>query len=155
MFSYLICISMRLTTYTDYALRVLMHVALNDGKRVRVEEIATSFGISRNHLTKVVHQLSTSGYLATVQGRNGGMTLARPTDQINVAEVVRDFESDFTLVECFETEESTCPIDRSCVLKEALAEAVEAFMERLSAITLSDLVRPRKPLIRSLEIQTS
>ena len=99
---------MKLTTYTDYALRVLMYVGLRDGELVRIADIATSYGISRNHLTKVVHQLGTRGYLATVQGRGGGIRLARPADAITVGAVVRDFEEGFALVPCLLMDDA-CP----------------------------------------------
>ena len=82
---------MRLSKYTDYALRVLMHVALKDDELVQVADIAKSFGISRNHLTKVVHNLGAHGYLSTVQGRNGGVRLACPAREIKVGQVVRKF----------------------------------------------------------------
>lgn len=146
---------MRLTTYTDYALRVLMHVALNDGERVRIREIAASFGISHNHLTKVVHNLGAAGYLTTVQGRNGGVTLGRPADDITVGEIVRAFEPDLRLVDCFEPKSVTCCIEGACVLKRTLADATGAFFERLDAVTLTDLVRPRARLRRSLQLPRS
>ncbi len=137
---------MRLTTYTDYALRVLMHVALKDGELVRVADVAKSFDISRNHLTKVVHNLGAQGYLSTVQGRNGGVRLACAATEINVGQVVRDFEPDLTLVECFDSETSGCRIQPACVLKQALKDAESAFMHHLNQVTLSDIVRPRRRL---------
>ncbi len=143
---------MRLTAYTDYALRVLMHVALRDGERVRIVEIAASFGISHNHLTKVVHNLATLGCLITVQGRNGGMRLARPPAEITVGQIVRAFEPDFRLVECFAPETSQCVIQPACVLKGVYQRAVDTFLHELDQVTLADLLRPRSKLTSLLEL---
>lgn len=140
---------MRLTTQTDYALRVLMHAALADTELDRIDAVARDFGISRNHLSKVVHNLSANGYLHTVQGRNGGFRLARSADEISVGGVVRDFEPDFNLVECFDSSTSQCAIQRNCVLAGELDKALGAFLESLDGVTLGDLVRPR----RSLRVQ--
>lgn len=146
---------MQLTTYTDYALRVLMHVALNQGGLVRIGEIAASFGISHNHLTKVVHNLGTAGYLTTVQGRNGGIRLGRPANKITVGEVVRAFEPDFRLVECFEPKTSDCRIRRACVLKDVFKDATDAFFEQLDTVTLAQLIAPRRRLETLLDIRPS
>lgn len=137
---------MKLTTYTDYAIRVLIHVALKNGELVRIDDVAESFGISRNHLSKVVHNLGAKGYLKTVQGRNGGFQLAGNVADINVGQVVRDFEPDFNLVECFESSTSKCCIQPSCVLAVALDDALAAFLSRLDETTLADLVQPRQKL---------
>lgn len=137
---------MRLTTYTDYALRVLIHVGLKDGELVRIADIATAFGVSRNHLTKVVHNLGVFGYLRTVQGRNGGLRLAQPADRIAVGMLVRAFEPDFRLVECFDPESSQCCIESVCVLNRELQGATDAFLERLDQVTLADLLHPRRNL---------
>lgn len=137
---------MRLTTYTDYALRVLMYVALKSGELVRIDEVAASFRISRNHLSKVVHNLGSKGYLRTVQGRNGGFQLACDASDITVGQVVRDFEPDFNLVECFDSTQSRCRIQPSCVLAGELDEALSAFLGRLDSATLRDLVAPRQKL---------
>ncbi len=134
---------MRLTTYTDHALRVLMYVGLKSGELVRIDEVATSFGISRNHLSKIVHKLGSNGYLLTVQGRNGGFQLAHDAADICVGQVVRDFEPDFNLVECFDSSTSKCRIEPSCVLAGELNAALSAFLERLNGVTLRDLIQPR------------
>ena len=143
---------MRLTTYTDYALRVLMYVALKSGDLVRIDEVAASFGISRNHLSKIVHHLGSRGYVRTVQGRNGGFQLARDAAEITVGQVVRDFEPDFNLVECFDSTRSKCRIQPSCVLAGELDDALSAFLGRLDSVTLRDLVAPRHKLQSSLGI---
>jgi len=144
-----------LTTYTDYALRVLMHAALHAGERVRIDEVARDFAISRNHLSKVVHHLGAKGYLQTVQGRGGGFQLARPAAEITVGQVVRDFEPDFSLVECFDAPGSQCRIQKSCVLAGELGAALDAFLARLDRVSLSDLVRPRQSLRAQLRSRGS
>ncbi|MGA8206395.1 MAG: Rrf2 family transcriptional regulator [Woeseiaceae bacterium] len=143
---------MRLTTYTDYALRTLMYVALRDGELTRIDEVAANYGISRNHLSKVVHNLGAKGYLQTVQGRNGGFRLARDAAEISVGRVVRDFEPDFELVECFEPAVSRCRIQPHCVLAGELGSALDAFLGRLDAVSLRDLVIPRVELRRTLSL---
>ncbi|MGD8313082.1 MAG: Rrf2 family transcriptional regulator [Gammaproteobacteria bacterium] len=137
---------MRLTTQTDYALRVLMHAALTGTVLDRIDAVAEDFGISRNHLSKVVHNLSARGYLQTVQGRNGGFRLASSPDEISIGGVIRDFEPDFDLVECFDSATSQCCIQRNCVLAGELDKALGAFLDSLDGVTLTDLVRPRRGL---------
>lgn len=137
---------MRLTVYTDYALRVLMQAALKRDELLRVAEIAESFGISRNHLSKVVHQLGVLGYLDTVRGRNGGIRLARAASEITVGQIVREFEPDFALVECFDPGTSSCRIQPRCKLKDTLHDAVAAFFGELDDVTLATLVEPRSGL---------
>lgn len=141
---------MKLTTHTDYALRVLIQVGLLEGKLVRIAEIAESFAISHNHLMKVVQRLAGLGYLETVQGRHGGVRLALPADSITVGEIVRELEADIPIVECFDDDHSRCRIRGACVLRGALASAEEAFFESLDAVTLADLLEPRRQLIRLL-----
>lgn len=143
---------MRLTRYTDYALRVLMQVGLNDGRLVRIAEIAERFEISRNHLTKIVHQLGVRGYLETVQGRHGGIRLARCPEAIVIGDVVRDFEEGFDLVECFNADRCDCRIQPACVLKGTLDEALDAFLGVLDNTTLADLLVPRRRLRALLAI---
>lgn len=144
---------MKLTRHTDYALRVLMQVGLNDGDLVRITDIAESFGISRNHLTKIVHQLGAGGYLETLQGRRGGVRLARSPDQILIGEVVRDFEEGLELVECFDPDRCACRIAPACVLKVRLNDALEAFLEVLDRTTLADLLKTRRRLRTLLTVQ--
>lgn len=141
---------MRLTTQTDYALRVLMHAALADTELDRIDAVAKDFNISRNHLSKVVHNLSAYGYLQTVRGRNGGFRLAMSPDEISVGQVIRDFEPDFDLVECFDSTTSQCCIQRNCVLARELDKALDAFLVSLDGVTLGDLVRPRRSLMVQL-----
>ena len=129
---------MRITSYTDYSLRVLIYLALNGGQRCTVREIAEAYGISRNHLTKVVHQLQRHGYIHTTRGKRGGLTLARPPAGINVGAVVRDMEPDTALVECFGPD-GRCVITPHCHLKSILYDAQQAFQAVLDGYTLADI----------------
>ena len=135
--------TMRLTTYTDYTLRVLMYLTLKyeSGELVTIDQIATAYAISRNHLTKIVHEMSVQGLLETTRGRSGGMRLARPPEKISIGEIVRWAEDDFALVECHTTgQESSCAIYKACNLKKGFRRALEAFMRELDAMTLKDAV---------------
>lgn len=129
---------MRLTRYTDYALRVLLYTGAAEGT-VTISRISEAFDISKDHLRKVVHSLAQYGYLHTSQGRNGGITLAMPPNSINIKEVVLKFEST-TLVECFDSETNTCAIDGKCGLKGALFLAQKSFLEVLDQYYLSDFI---------------
>ena len=144
---------MRLTNFSDYALRVLMYAASQGDRLITIEETADIYGISRAHLMKVVNQLTRAGYLKAVRGRSGGLTLARSPNRINVGEVLRATEPDFALVECF-TPDNRCVITSRCRLRGALKEALGAFAETLDRYTLADLLltpikpparRPRRP----------
>lgn len=130
---------MRLTSYTDYGLRVLLYAGAAD-ETVTIARISEAFGISRDHLRKVVHKLAQQGYLATTQGRAGGIRLAIPPEQINIREVVEIMEPSI-LVECFDHGTSTCPIDGMCDLKHLLQQAQQNFLETLGRYHLSDLIR--------------
>ena len=145
---------MRLTTYTDYALRLLMYVAVKDGGLATISEVAAGYGISRNHLMKVAHQLGVAGYVETVRGRSGGLRLAKPAKAIGLGDVVRDTEQDMALVPCFDSADKSCTIRTCCVLRRALQQASVAFLEELDGYTLADLVKPRGPLRAVLAIET-
>lgn len=133
---------MRLTSFTDYALRLLIYAAGHPQGRVTIEEAANYFGISRGHLKKVAMALSHGGFIASTKGRNGGLSLALPADQIGLAEVVMATEPDFALFECFLTG-NACRISRPCRLPNFANEALEAFIAVLRKYTLADvLVRP-------------
>lgn len=137
---------MRLTTFSDYAFRVLIYLGSTPGLAT-IADIANAYGISENHLMKVVHQLSRLGYIETVRGKGGGMRLARPPREIRVGEVLRATEDGFDLVECMGEGESDCRIVRACVLKGALGEAIAAFLGTLDRYTLADLVRPSVAMV--------
>jgi Rrf2 family nitric oxide-sensitive transcriptional repressor len=136
---------MRLTLHTDFALRVLIHVGVNDGKLTTINDIAQSFGISKPHLMKVVNCLSQRGYLDTVRGRNGGIRLMREPRHINIGQVVRDTEDQLDVIGCLESK-GYCPIQRVCVLRGALRDATQAFLGVLDTYTLADLIKPHQAL---------
>ena len=136
---------MRLKSYTDYALRVLMHLAARPDRLASISEIARTYRISHNHLTKVVHDLRKEGYLDAVRGRSGGIRLARPATAISVGEIVRHTEAGFDLVDC-----ASCVIAPACALTAALHEARSAFMAVLDGYSLADLVEDRKRGLREL-----
>lgn len=144
---------MRLTRYSDYSLRVLMYLAVRPEHRATIDEISAAYGISRAHLTKVVHDLGRAGLLETVRGRGGGLRLARTPEEIAVGDVVRRTEERMDLVECFDPATSQCRIESACGLRGALGEALDAFLAALDRYTLADLVaRRRKPLRRLLAV---
>ena len=143
---------MRLTVYTDYALRMLMYLALRKDQLATIAEIAESYDISRNHLMKVAHQLGVAGFVETVRGRGGGLRLAKPVASIGLGDVVRDTEPDMAIVSCFEPVDAPCAIQPCCVLKRALAKARDAFLDVLDGYTLGDLVEPRTRLASLLGI---
>lgn len=143
---------MRLTLYTDYSLRVLMYVGVKGGPAT-ISELAASYGISRNHLMKIIHRLGQLGYLETARGRGGGLRLARPPAEINIGEVVRQMEDDRALVNCFDPAAAPCAIAEACALRGALAEALEAFFAALDRYTLKDLLAPRRRLAGLLGLE--
>jgi len=133
---------MRLTSYSDYALRVLLYLAMQRGRLVTIQEISDQYGISRNHLMKLVHDLGRSGFVDTVRGKNGGMRLGREPEDIRVGDVIRVTEKDMDLVECFEPGNTACRITRACGLTSALRRALNAFMKELDGYTIADLLGP-------------
>ena len=137
---------MRLTVYTDYALRTLMYLAVKGDGRATIAEVADAYGISKAHLTKVAHQLGLAGYVATVRGKGGGLGLARPVEEIGLGDVVRCTEPDMALVPCFEPLRAPCSIVPACGLRGALHEARQAFLAVLDRYSLADLVQRRAEL---------
>jgi Rrf2 family nitric oxide-sensitive transcriptional repressor len=134
---------MRLTVYTDYTLRVMIYLTLKyeGGGVATIDEMAQAYGISRNHLTKIVNELSQSGFIETIRGRAGGARLARPPDRISLGEVVRMAEKDFAVVQCQDVAfESECAVFQACNLKRGLRRAVEAFMHELDKMTFEEAV---------------
>jgi len=140
---------LRLTIYTDYALRLMMYLAIKDGELATIADIADSYGISKGHLMKVAHQLGVAGYIETVRGRQGGLRLAKPAKAIGLGEIVRHAEPDMAVMACLKPIDAPCIIKRCCVLRGALEKAGLAFLEVLDRYTLSDLAQPRAQL-RSL-----
>jgi Rrf2 family nitric oxide-sensitive transcriptional repressor len=137
---------MRLTVYTDYAMRVLMYLAVHPEPKPTIGEISSSYGISRNHLMKVVYELGLAGYIETVRGKNGGLLLARQPQDIGLGELIRQTEPDMALVPCFDPVNSPCAITPACRLRGALHQARAAFLEVLDGYTLAELVGNRPAL---------
>lgn len=135
---------MRLNAFTDYCLRVLMLLAAQPQRRVTVGAVATSFGINRNHLTKVVHFLGREGWVLTVRGKGGGLSLAQAPGDIVIGEVVRRAEGADRPAECFEPGTPACLLARGCRLRGVLQEATTAFHDVLDGCTLADLVPSRR-----------
>ena len=147
---------MRLTTQTDYALQVLIFLSVNEGEFATVTQVASAYGISRHHLVKVVHRLGALGWVRTTRGKGGGFALARPAAEIRVGAVVRDFEEDRSLVECFRPPaENHCRITPACRLSGALREAMDAFLAVLDRYTVEQIAAHRGELARLLDISLS
>ncbi|MCP4321927.1 MAG: Rrf2 family transcriptional regulator [Psychromonas sp.] len=134
---------MHITRYTDYSLRVLIYLAINTEQLSTINDIAISYGISKNHLMKIVQKLNQQGYLLATRGKNGGIKLNRPADQINIGSLVREIEDKNKLVECF-GHDNQCVITPSCQLKRIFAQAQESFFNSLDAYTLQDLIGKKR-----------
>lgn len=143
---------MQLTQYTDYALRILIALGLNAGDKLTVTDIASAYGISRNHLVKVVARLAEAGYVETLRGKGGGMRLARAPREIGLGAVVRDMEAELGVVECLTEEGGHCVIAPACKLKGVLHAATGAFLDALDQHTLEDVLRQPQPVARLLHI---
>ncbi len=130
---------MRLTNFTDYALRILLYTAAHNDKLTTISEIQKTFDVSKGHLMKIVHLLSTEGYLYAVRGRSGGLKLGREPEEINLGELVRLTEPDFKLVECF-GQDNQCIISHFCKLPGPFNKALDAFMTTLDSHTLKDMM---------------
>ncbi|XSG82152.1 MAG: Rrf2 family transcriptional regulator [Methyloligella sp. ZOD6] len=138
---------MRLTTFSDYCLRVLIFVGVRGDRLSTIDEICTAYDISRGHVMKAVYRLGQLGYLETIRGKNGGMRLAKEPGEIGIGNIIRQTEEDMALVECFQAPSSgRCCIAGSCILKGALASALQEFLRALDGYTLADLLVPRERL---------
>lgn len=131
---------MRLTLYTEYALRVLIYLGLKRDELSTIREIADRYRISENHLMKIVFNLAKDGYVETVRGRQGGMRLAKTPAAIKVGEIVRRYEDGMRLVECFDMTTNTCPIAGVCGLAGIFDEALDSFLSALDSKTLADVM---------------
>lgn len=138
---------MRLTQWTDYALRVLMYCAASQEREqpVTISEVAEAHGISRSHLTKIVQQLAAQGLLDTTRGRGGGMRLMKPASEINLGAMVRMTETDFDMVECFNADLNQCRMSSHCRLQSVLSDATRAYLAVLDGLSVADLVAPLPP----------
>lgn len=138
---------MRLTMYTDFSLRVLLYLGVKGTKELStVQEISDTYDISKNHLTKVVHELGKLGLIETIRGRGGGIRLNALPQDINIGETIRKTEDDFHLVECFNCATNKCVITNVCRLKGVLHEALEAYFKVLDSYTLADFVENNENL---------
>ncbi len=144
---------MHITRYTDYALRVLIYLGINEDRTCTILEISERYKISKNHLMKIVHQLGQEGFIETVRGRGGGMRLGRAPEDMTVGEVVRVTEEDFNIVECFDPARNQCQITSACVLSSALGRALNAFLGVLDGVTIADIIKPEKELAMLLGLQ--
>ena len=146
---------MRLTTMTDYALRLLMYVAQQPDRLCTISEVAQAYAISEAHLMKVTHQLGLAGWIETVRGKGGGMRLARRPQCVSIGEVVRAMEAELGVVECLTAGGGSCVIAPACRLKSILHDATNRFLEELDQYTLADMLKSRAPLARLLGIPVS
>jgi len=142
---------MKLTDYTDYSLRVLIHAAVHPDEPVTIQQISDAFGIAKNHLVKIVQNLGQKGYLLTTRGRAGGIRLGRRARDINLGEVVRATEPDFGMVECFR-DTNQCVITQSCGLRGVLNEALQAYLAVLDGYTLEDLIQQPAAIKHALSL---
>lgn len=142
---------MHLTTFTDYAFRVLIYLSSRKAPS-SLNEISQAYGISRNHLIKAVNVLEKNGFIHTKRGVGGGISLARLTSEIGLAEVVKCTEPSFTIVECFDKEKNTCSISGACKLKRILNNALKAFMDELAEHTLADITGNSRVLLKILTL---
>lgn len=138
---------MKLTQYSNYALRTLMFANLHSDRLCQCQEVADAFNISKAHLVKCIHQLGQWGFIQNVRGRNGGFRLARPASDISVGAVIRHTEDTLNLVECFNSETNTCPLIHDCKLNKALMGAMNNFMAEMDALTIEDITSNRNELL--------
>lgn len=132
---------MQLTIFTDYGLRCLMYLAAHPKRRCSVREIAEHYGISRNHLVKVVHRLALLGYINSTKGKGGGIMLAKESRYLRLGDLVIKLEPNLDLVECFNKDTNTCRITSACQLKHYLMDARKDFIASLNKRTLADTVQ--------------
>ena len=137
---------MRLTIRANLAMRILMQCAVNTPEVIRASDVAQACNASLNHVAQVVSQLALAGYLTTQRGRGGGISLARPAEEVRVGAVLRLIESDMPFAECMSKAANTCPLSAACRLRGALCRGLDAFYRELDQVTLADLVRDNDPL---------
>ena len=141
---------MRLKQFTDYSFRVLIYLALHSNERVTIDQLTQAYKVSRHHIRSVVHKLAKLGYVESTQGKGGGLSLAIPAAEISIANVVQDCENDFYIVECFNPEGNSCPIEPICILKQALSKASQNFLQTLDDYTIEDLIKNKKSRFNKL-----
>lgn len=145
---------MRLTQHTDYALRMLIYLAIHRDGIVRVSDVAESYALSRNHLLKVANRLARLGIVTATRGRSGGIALALDPSKINIGTVVRNLEDDFALVDCLSLDGGHCVIAPACRLKGLVSKAIDAFLSVLDGYTLADIASNRDALAALLNAPT-
>ena len=144
---------MNLKKYTDYALRVLILTGMKSDKELAtIKEISAVYHISQEHLRKVVHELAKMGFIESIRGRNGGIRLAKPAEEINIGKLIRILEADFVLLECFDKGTNHCVISPACTLKHVLNKALIAFFNVLDEYTLKDLINNEEELRKLMGI---
>ena len=131
---------MQLTIFTDYGLRALMFLAAHREKMCNVREVSEHYGVSYNHMVKVVHRLVQLGYVESTKGKGGGIRLAKGAEKNRLGDLVRMLEPNMDIVECFNRDTNTCRVTESCQLKHYLFAAKQAFLESLNRHTLGDVV---------------
>lgn len=141
---------MKLTAFTDYSLRVLMYLGAARGRRVTIAQVAQAYGVSENHLVKVVHFLGKQGWLASVRGKGGGLELSMPPEAVKLGDVVRQTEGQVLAAECFDERGGDCCIAPACKLRGVLLQAVKAFYAVLDRHTLADIIANEHELARVL-----
>lgn len=146
---------MRLTSFTNYALRMLQYAALRGDRISRVTDIAMAHRVSVHHMIKIANLLGRKGYLETLRGRAGGIRLAKPADAITVGEIVRITEAPLDLAECFNAETNTCPLIGSCNLSRTWKRALDAFMAVLDEVTVADIAGNRAELTALLGLEAN
>jgi Rrf2 family transcriptional regulator, nitric oxide-sensitive transcriptional repressor len=145
---------MHLTSFSDYTLRTFIYLGLRPGELCTVDEIATAFDISANHLMKVVQQAAQAGDVQTVRGQRGGVRLAHAPEAINIGTVLRRTEPDLNIVACFGCD-CACRIQPACVMQGVLGDALAAFMAVVDRMTLADLIRPKHHLSALLHLEAA
>ena len=146
---------MRLNTQSDYALRLLMQLAVNQETLITISEVSERFRISRNHLMKIAQALGQHGFIESVRGRSGGLRLASPPEEISIGAVVRKMEGDFALVECLPGGSGQCIISSACRLTGIMSEALEAFLQVLDGYTINDLCGQNSKLAKILNMRAA
>lgn len=145
---------MYLTRHADYTMRLLIHLTVQPNGTATIKEVAERYGISRNHLMKVAHQAVQAGYVKGIRGRDGGLSLAKPPEEIGIGEVLRQTE-EWNIVECFQEGSNQCAITRGCGLRAVLKEALDAYFAVLDRYTLADVARRRGLLVQLLDLKTA
>jgi len=135
---------MQFTRFTDYSLRALMYLSVHPDRLCTVKEVAEHYGISQNHLVKVVHNLSQLGYIKSVKGKGGGIKLLQAPHEINLRDLIVQLEANLTLVECFDEKTNTCHITDTCGLKHILHASLRSFTDTLAKYTLADTLKTNK-----------